>query len=258
MLPPVPWLMRGNNCALVLGAIMLATLLALWALPASAQWGGSTGYFAIDADGNITVTEAGAAAINRAIGDTSFYLNVTASNGNGTSEEGFATVFTCCTPAPTDGVLVMPFTVYVQMVQKDTGIRPASATVELWVPDFSQLAEGSVSLDGTVMQTCPPDLRACLISSVNWDAALPLDHVIEGKVKLNDGSVHTATLQIPAEQNFSYKLILHWVPPGMQPQEASDDEVYTSRLACVRAAQKFFTPEANPQNLIRYYTCDPQ
>jgi hypothetical protein len=30
MLPPVPWIIRGNNAALSLGAIMLAGLAALW------------------------------------------------------------------------------------------------------------------------------------------------------------------------------------------------------------------------------------
>jgi hypothetical protein len=30
LLPPVPWLIRGNNAALVLGTIVLATLFMAW------------------------------------------------------------------------------------------------------------------------------------------------------------------------------------------------------------------------------------
>jgi hypothetical protein len=30
MLPPVPWIIRGNNAALSLGAIVLAALVAAW------------------------------------------------------------------------------------------------------------------------------------------------------------------------------------------------------------------------------------
>lgn len=250
-------------------------ILALFlASPASAQWGASTGYFDIDDAGNITVTSTGATAINAAIGNTSFYLTLDATDAQGAVEHATANIFTCCTYPPTDGPLTMPWRIVKQATApppNDQGFYQwANATVELSVAvDPSQIAEApTISFDGVVKHTCieqpqspPPPAPAalpipqrwCLYSLIDWDASKGQAHVIEGSVKLTDGNTYKTTLQIPA----TFRMTLFWSPNDdgvLYP--VSDDIGYRSQVDCVARAQEFFTPAANPQGLIKHYTCE--
>jgi hypothetical protein len=224
--------------------------------PASAQWGVSTGYFDIDDQGNITVTETGAAAINAQIGDTVFYLTLDAVNQSGNVEAGTATIHTCCTPAPSDGPLAMPFVIYKwsEPHNTDSGhYQAASATVELLIADPTKLAEGGkIIFDGAVKKTCEVG-QVCYYSAIEWDASLGNPHVIEGQVKMTNGNLYMTTLQIPA----TFRLTLFWSPnDDGKLQPVSDDIAYRSQEDCVNRAQQFFTSAANPQGLIKHFSCE--
>lgn len=265
-----PWtwgISRGRPLAVKCRTWGLSAALAmLFAAPAAAQFGISQGYFAVDDAGEITVTEEGAAAINAQIGDTTFYLNLDAQYAQGAPEPHYATIHTCCTPTPRDGPLSMPWVIYkwTKPAQFDTGMfQAASATVELFIDgDLTQVAEpATISFDGAVKWTCtaqPPEpptpIRWCLYPGIEWNAVLGNAHVIEGQVRMLDGSVHKTTLQIPA----SFRLTLFWSPTGDNLVPVSDDVQYRSQAECVARAQLFFTAQANPQGLIKHYQCEAQ
>jgi hypothetical protein len=245
---------------------LLAALLLL-ASPVAAQQ--SPTWVSIDADGTLRFTMEGQKHVNELTASETWKLQVRSTDAQGLSTDYEVAVNVHPQPAATLSV-----NTYTQNCHKQAPeTRFSLSDAHLTVADSSKVTPGStISVDGAVVLTCPPQPPAqpgCDAQLIEWDtAANPVDHVIAGTVKWNDGTSDTLSIPFPLSKvcegyvaptaPTAYKMTLFWEPPVNNIKEVSDDVSYDSLIECAAGAQRFFTREANPQGLIKFYTCEPK